>query len=123
MKRIIIFFIPILLAFAGCAKGVNNEITPITTIANTQGSVTVKCDNCKIDYGMPDQYHGYNVAGTSGTFTFNYKSGYTLQANIYALDQEQNITYTVYDTKSRIVYQNVATQSVEGFWEVNVLLP
>ena len=124
MKKFFILAAPVLFVFASCSKGVNNEVRPNTaTTASTQGSIIVKCDDCKIDYGMPDQYHGFSVVGVSPSSSYTYKSGYTLQSNIYAQDHTQNITYTVYDANGKIVYQDTNLQTVEGSFNANVLLP
>lgn len=91
---------------------------------NKSAYIVVNCENCKIDYGMPDQYKGFNNAnGDSPKFTFNYKAGYTLSMHITSLTKEQKLTVKIYNKSDKLVYEGSNIQPVTDYWDVNVLLP
>lgn len=117
--KILKLSVPILLLFSSCKK---TTIAPSTT-ASTKGYIVVNCDNCKVDYGMPDQYKTFNVVTSSPNAAFNYSAGYSLQVYITALDHEQKLSLSVYNTVGKQVYTNSKTQSLTGDWETVVLLP
>lgn len=115
--KILRLFVPILILFSSCKK------SSIEPVASTKGYIVVNCDNCKVDYGMPDQYKTFNVVTTSPQATYTYSSGYSLQVYITALDHAQKMSLSVYNTVGKQVYANSTTQGLEGEWQTVVLLP
>lgn len=111
--------IPILLVLAGCKK---KDIGSASSTTKSQGYIVVNCDNCKVDYGMPDQYREFNVVTTSPKATFSYTPGYILQIYVTALDHQQKVTLNVYNSAGTSVYNNSATQPLTGYWSSSVLL-
>jgi hypothetical protein len=127
MKKIFLL-IPVLLAFISCKKEINRPDTisgeTIPTIAKNQGYIQIKCESCIIGYGMPDQYKAFNNAnGTSLKFPYSYSEGYSLQAYITALDHEQKLTVSVYDTNAKLIYESDKLQPTTNYWAIAVLLP
>lgn len=117
----IILFIPLLFVFASCKKDID---LPATEADTKTAYIIVNCENCTIDYGMPDQYKGFsNSGGDSPKFPFVYKEGYTLAMNIKSLLKEQTLSVKVYTKDSKLVYQGSKVQSTTDYWNVNVLLP
>ncbi|WCT10915.1 hypothetical protein [Mucilaginibacter jinjuensis] len=111
--------VPILLVLSGCKK---KDIDPTTSTTKNQGYIVVNCDNCKVDYGMPDQYKEFNVVTTSPKATFSYTTGYVLQVYVTALDHQQKITLNVYNNAGTAVYTNSATQPLTNYWSNSVLI-
>lgn len=87
------------------------------------GYLVVTCDDCQVQYGMPDQYKQYDVSGTSDKFNFTYEGGYTLVSYITPLNDSKNITLTVYDANNAVVYSGSINQLTTSHWETDVKLP
>lgn len=126
MKKLSLLIVPCVILMAGCKKELvqPDSISDNTTKTSvkTQGYLKVQCDNCKVEYGMPDQYKTYNVSGTSLTAYFNYTSGYSLQTYITALDHTQNIIYSVYNRYDKLMFADTVKQTTTGYWSSNVLM-
>ncbi|NCD70692.1 hypothetical protein [Mucilaginibacter agri] len=120
MKKLAFLFIPLIIAAAGCSKNHTNDDT--TDNVKRTGYIQVTCDNCKVGYGMPDQYRAFDVTGTSAKAEFTYQTGYTLQAYITAVDHSQKINITVYNADNQVIYNNATTQGTTGYWDVSTLL-
>ena len=117
----IILLIPLLFVFASCKKDID---LPTTEASTKTAYIIVNCENCTIDYGMPDQYKGFsNSGGDSQKLSFAYKEGYTLAMNITSMLQEQTLSVKVYTKDSKLVYQSAKLQPTTGYWNLNVLLP
>lgn len=118
----IILFIPLLFVFASCKKDID---LPAPKIEDTKTAyIILNCENCKIDYGMPDQFKGFsNAGGDSQKYPFVYKEGYTLSMNITSLLRSQTLTVKVYNKDSKLVYEGSNVQPTTDYWNLNVLLP
>lgn len=106
----------------GCAKLDDGAPAP----HKVYGYLVVTCDNCQLQYGMPDQYKQSTVTGTSNKYAFTYESGYTLVSYITPLgegQQNQNIEITVYNNKDKVVYHGTMNNLQTQYWETRVLLP
>ncbi len=113
--------IPALLILAGCKKNIH---TNLATEDKTLSYIQVTCDNCKIEYGMPDQYRVYNNAGgLSAKFPYTYTSGYTLQMNLTAFVKAQDISVQVFNNDGKSIYNSSENQATSGYWSISLLLP
>ncbi|WP_442588793.1 hypothetical protein ACSBL2_22410 [Pedobacter sp. AW31-3R] len=121
MKFLKLFF-PILLLIVSCKKDKNLPVDE--EVNNKSAYIVVNCVNCKIDYGMPDQYQGFsNANGDSPKFAFNYKAGYTLSMHLSSLVEQQKLTVKVYNKNEKLVYEGSNIQPVTDYWDVKILLP
>jgi hypothetical protein len=120
MKKFLLL-IPAIILFSSCKKRVE-DIEP--NVNKNQGYIQIDCENCLVGYGMPDQYQSFNNAnGVSVKYPYSYINGYTLRAQLTALDTEQKLSISVYDNKNDLIYKSASMQPTEGFWAVSVLLP
>lgn len=87
-----------------------------------KGYLVVDCENCKIEYGMPDQYHVFNVNGNSGKLYFKQDGDYKLKTYITALRKEQIINLSIYNNADKKVFSDTTTQATTSMWETNVLV-
>ena len=114
------YLLPLLFVMPSCKKEI---VTKDPVNDKQQAKLEVKCDNCLIGYGMPDQYRAFDQAGVSPvSYAYTYSDGYDLRVRITAVDHDQDINLTIYDTSGKAIYTNKTTQSTEGFWEVSVPL-
>jgi hypothetical protein len=120
MKNFLLL-IPAILLISSCKKQVK-DLEPDVT--KNQGYIQIDCQNCLVGYGMPDQYKSFNNAnGISVKYPYSYVEGYTLRAQLTALDTEQKLSISIYDNKNDLIYKSAYMQPTEGFWAVSVLLP
>ena len=114
------YLLPLLFIMPACKKEI---VTKDPVNEKQQAYLEVKCDNCLIGYGMPDQYRAFDQAGVNPvSYGYTFSDGYDLRVRITAVDHDQDINLTIYDTKGAVLYTKKTTQSVEGFWEVSVPL-
>ncbi|WP_158828051.1 hypothetical protein [Mucilaginibacter lacusdianchii] len=99
-----------------------NTTTEANTAVKSKGYITVQCETCKVEYGMPDQYKGINVTGTSDKLYFDYTNDYYLKTYITAFQRSQKLTLTVYNKDGQKVFSDSNTQSTTGFWDTYVLV-
>jgi hypothetical protein len=118
MKQLVIVFASIIFLSVGCKKD-----APKYPVDNTpKGYLVVQCENCTVDYGMPDQYKMLTVSGTSPKAPFSYKAGYTLYANLIAINKDQEMTLTVYDTEGKVIYTGSDKREATKYWPTATLL-
>lgn len=117
MNRLPKLLLLALLFGAGCK---DSNLEPDDNVK--KGYLVVDCENCKIEYGMPDQYHTYNVNGNSGKLYFKQDNDYKLKTYITALRKEQIINLSIYNNVDKKVFSDTTTQSITGMWETNVLV-
>jgi hypothetical protein len=117
MNRFKKLFILFLLLGAGCK---DSDLEPDDNVK--KGYLVVDCENCKIEYGMPDQYYVYNVNGNSGKLYFKQNSDYKLKTYITALRKEQTVNLSIYNNADKKVFSDTTTQTTTGMWETNVLV-
>ena len=117
MNRFKKLFILFLLLGAGCK---DSDLEPDDDVK--KGYLVVDCENCKIEYGMPDQYHVYNVNGNSGKLYFKQDGDYKLKTYITALRKEQTINLSIYNNADKKVFSDTTTRTTTVMWETNVLV-
>ncbi len=118
MNRLPKLFLMALLLVAGC-KDV--DLQPDDENVK-KGYLVVDCENCKIEYGMPDQYQVYNINGNSGKLYFKQDGDYKLKTYITALRKEQIINLSIYNNADKKVFSDTTTRTTTGMWETNVLV-
>jgi hypothetical protein len=123
MKKLSLLFISLLCVFVSCKKETLKPVTTNTDTTKPQGYIVVECDNCKVEYGMPDQYHSVTVSGTSGKNYFSYDTTYTLKTYITSYDHAQKLTLSVYDKNGTLVQTNSKTQDITGYWDTYITVP
>lgn len=119
VSKIILLIAAVAMLATGCKK--LDDGSPVDHTST--GYLVVTCDNCQIQYGMPDQYKQLNVSGTSDKFSFTYKGGYTLISYITPLGDSKNVTLTVYDAKDTVIYSGAINELSTSYWETHVKLP
>jgi hypothetical protein len=123
-QKLLLFSFSVALLF-GCNKGAlvgPADTASLNAAKIPKGYLVVSCQNCMVQYGMPDQYKTFNLSGTSAKAYFNYTPGYNLVSYITALGKAQSLTLTVYNKNNAVVYAGTVTQPTTGYWSSSVPL-
>ncbi len=117
MNRLPKLFLLALLLGAGCKP---SDVEPDDNVKKAY--LIVDCENCKVEYGMPNQYNVYNVNGNSGKLYFKQNGDYKLKTYITAIRKEQTIDLSIYNNADKRVFRDSVIQNTTGMWETNVLV-
>lgn len=111
-----------MILFAAVAFGCKKDTVVAPAVSVPKGYLVVNCDNCQVQYGMPDQYKQISVSGTSVKATYSYTGTYTVVAYITPINVAQTVTISVFDKSGTLVYTGSKLQQPTSYWETDTVV-